>query len=243
MIKHMIKNPFITATGAAAFVHSTWALGTLFAGNEPTQFTGAWLAWVLPAALIAFSLDIGQIATSNEIREGQRGWQKYATFVVFAVATYYLQWLYIAHHMPMIDLAPGVRESWSGAASLFRDAAVWLLPALLPMSTTLYTLSHMRKETREPDAALPEPTPEPTRSRRRNWSVIMMNAPKNRVGRSLEMLPATVEEASEPDAALPAAVLYTCTCGFSKEYPTPNAAAQAKRAHERSHKVKHDSTV
>lgn len=142
IMKHVTGQPFVFSTGLAALVHSTWSLGTLFAGTEPAQFSLAWFAWLLPALLIAFALDVGQIVTSAEIRAGARARAKYATFIVFAAATYYLQWLYIAHHMPSLDLAPGVRESWSSAASLLRDAAIWFIPALLPMSTTLYTFSH-----------------------------------------------------------------------------------------------------
>lgn len=72
ILKHITGQPFIFATGLAALVHSTWALGTLFAGeqpdsNDPLQFA----FWLLPALLIAFALDVGQIATSAEIRAGQ----------------------------------------------------------------------------------------------------------------------------------------------------------------------------
>lgn len=142
ILKHITGQPFIFATGLAALVHSTWSLGTLFAGeqpdsNDPLQFA----FWLLPALLIAFALDVGQIATSAEIRAGQRTATKYITFVVLAAATYYLQWLYIAHHMPQLALASGVRSTWLAFATVMRDAAIWIIPGLLPLSTTLYTLS------------------------------------------------------------------------------------------------------
>lgn len=138
-LKHILQQPFVAATGLAALVHSTWALGTLFAGEQPD----GWhlLGWLLPALLIAFALDVGQISTSAEIREHGLTWTRGITFVVFAGATYYLQWLYIAHHMPALALAPGVRETWSDFATVMRDAAVWVIPALLPLSTLLYTFS------------------------------------------------------------------------------------------------------
>lgn len=143
LLKHVTGQPFVMATGLAALIHSTWSLGTLFAGNEPAvQFSLQWFAWLIPALLIAFALDVGQVVTSAEIRAGQRTRAKYATFVIFAAATYYLQWLYMAHHMPLVDLAAGVRESWQPAASLIRDAGVWILPAMMPLSTLLYTFSH-----------------------------------------------------------------------------------------------------
>lgn len=142
IFRHIGNQPFIFATGLAALVHSTWSLGTLFAGNEPMpQFSFAWFAWVIPAFLIAFALDVGQIATSAEIRAGNHTRTKYATFVIFAAATYYLQWLYMAHHMPLVSMGEGVREQWSGFAQLIRDASIWIIPAFMPMSTLFYTFS------------------------------------------------------------------------------------------------------
>lgn len=141
MIKHLIHQPFVFATGLAALVHSTWSLGTLFAGSEPPQFTFAWFSWVIPAFLIAFALDVGQIVTSSEIRAGNHSRRKYATFIIFAAATYYLQWVYMVHHMPELALSAGIRETWGDVVTLIRDCAIWIIPALLPLSTLLYTLS------------------------------------------------------------------------------------------------------
>lgn len=153
-LRHLWQQPFVASTGLAAFVHSTWALGTLFAGKQPDaalnwQFVG----WIVPAALIAFALDVGQVATAAEIRAGQRTRAKFATFIIFAIATYYLQWLYMAHHMPSLKLSPGV-QTWAGLPILMRDAAIWIIPALLPLSTALYTLSTATHE--EAKTPLPE---------------------------------------------------------------------------------------
>jgi hypothetical protein len=140
--KHIIEQPFIFATGLAALLHSTWALGTFFAGVQPdTTNLVQLVGWLLPAGLIAFALDVGQITTAAEIRRAGLTAPRGATFLVLAVATYYLQWLYMAHHMPALALAPGVRESWGQFATLMRDAAVWIIPMLLPLSTLLYTFS------------------------------------------------------------------------------------------------------
>jgi hypothetical protein len=149
VLKHATQQPFIAATGAAALVHSTWALAVLFSGEPPgwdhTSVVSwlQWAYWLIPALLISFALDVGQIATSAEIRNGERTRTKYATFVVFALATYYLQWLYIAHHMPALQLGEGVyADGFAGRIVLMtRNAAIWFIPALLPLSTTMYTLS------------------------------------------------------------------------------------------------------
>lgn len=159
MIKHLIRSPFVAATGAAAFVHSTWTLGVLFGGSHPTlsdwQTLISYLLWVTPAALIAFALDVGQVATSIQIAEahdgGRRPYAKYLTFVIFAAATYYLQWFHLVHHLPALELSPAV-----GAYPIMttlKEAAVWFIPALLPLSTLLYTFSSHHKQTEAVPAA------------------------------------------------------------------------------------------
>lgn len=139
-LRHIFAQPFIFATGLAALIHSTWSLGTLFAGKPPALWSLSWWGWIIPAALIAFALDVGQIATSAQIRGRGMTVARGLTFAVFALATYYLQWLFVAHHMPALVLAPGV-QAFPGFAMWLRDMAVWLLPALLPLSTLLYTFS------------------------------------------------------------------------------------------------------
>lgn len=157
MLKHLLRSPFVSATGAAAFVHSTWALAVIFGGLHPEIASPAdfarWLAWVAPAAMIAFALDVGQINTSVQIArlhaQRRRPLAKYFTFLVFAVATYYLQWYHLIHHMPALDFSPGIQVTPLIAA--LRTAAIWIIPALLPLSTLLYTFSHTEdKEVEQP---------------------------------------------------------------------------------------------
>lgn len=140
MLKHLMEQPFIAATGVAALVHSTWSLGTFFSGAQPSS-GWALVGWLIPALLIAFSLDVGQIVTSAEIRTHGLTVARGVTFVVFALATYYLQWLYMAHHMPEMSLSAGISEGMRASAIALRDMAIWLIPALMPASTLLYTFS------------------------------------------------------------------------------------------------------
>lgn len=205
-----INEIFIVATGLAAFFHSTWSLGTLFSGVQPDPASDGvirYVLWLGPAALIAFALDIGQIMTSHHIRSGERTRARYATFIVLAFSTYYLQWLYIAHHMPLLTLAPGVMESWGGVAPSVRDLAIWIFPGLLPLSTILYTLSAKAPVTPALPAA-PVPTVE-----------------------SSALVPvATVIEVTEPDDPKIASCPY---CDWLNEYETPGKARTALAAHVR----------
>jgi len=154
--KHLASQPFIVATGFAALIHSTWSLGTFFSGEQPSDPVH-YVLWLVPALLIAFSLDIGQIVTSAEIRDGQRSLAKYITFGIFAGATYFLQFVYISSHMPQVALAAGVRSGWTDAVSFIRDSGVFIIPALLPLSTLLYTFSQAKADivtTARPSTAL-----------------------------------------------------------------------------------------
>jgi hypothetical protein len=148
LLKHVIGQPFIFATGLAALIHSTWSLGTFFSGPQPTDPIQLFM-WITPALLIAFSLDVGQIVTSAEIRAGHRSRAKYLTFGVFAAATYFLQFAYISAHMPAVNLAAGIRSDWLGVVTFIRDSGVFILPGLLPLSTLLYTFSQEHESTGE----------------------------------------------------------------------------------------------
>lgn len=162
MINHITDKPFVLATGLAALIHSTWSLGTLFSGEQPPvediesiiQFVH-FIGWLLPALLMAIALDVGQIVTSHDIRTSGLSWQRGLTFFVFGFATYYLQWLYIALHMPALELANGVSDVYSGFAVVMRDSAMWLIPSLLPLSTILYTFSGKQS----PDIVIVEDKP------------------------------------------------------------------------------------
>lgn len=138
------SEPFVAATGAAAFLHSTWTLQMMFSGrilNIGAPFLD-WAGANIPSALLAFSIDVGQIKTSIDIREGKANAGKILTFAVLALATYYLQWIYMMHHAPDLALGAGVRPDMAETASAWRDAAIFIVPALLPLSTLLYTISN-----------------------------------------------------------------------------------------------------
>ncbi len=142
LAQHLFEQPFVLATAIAAFLHSTWTVSTFFGGLQPeAAFTPAFIGWLAPGVLLAFSLDIGLLSTANKLArgEGVRGLR--VTFFVLAAFMFWLQWIYIVHHIPAMLLSDGVRAEWQPFVTLLRDMAVWLLPALLPISVTLYTFS------------------------------------------------------------------------------------------------------
>lgn len=209
IFRHILRQPFVAATGLAALIHSTWSLGTLFAGTQPGSDPIHLAGWLVPAFLIAFALDIGQIVTSAEIRSQGLTRNRGITFAIFAIATYYLQFLYIVHHMPALQPAPGLRPEWTPALTLMRDAAVYVLPGLLPASTLLYTLSSTQDNHKTPEAEHESPEAQ-------NVVLVEKELYKS------EILPLPSGEGIEA----------TCNaCGWHSTYETPRSAKAALSGH------------
>lgn len=149
----------IIGTGAFAFLHSTWAIATFFSGPEPDRVANGvqWGLWLAEGCIFAGVMDIGQVVTAMLIRAGKntRGYK--LTFAVFALATYITQFLYIIAHVPLVPIAAGVAEQYLPVAKFVRDATIFVLPAMLPVSTTLYTFSHGA------DSVRAKPVPPPTK--------------------------------------------------------------------------------
>jgi hypothetical protein len=225
-LKHMSENLFITFTGIAALVHSTWSLGTMFSGQAPDA--GDWLAyagWVLPAFFVAFAMDVGQISTSAAIRHNGLTWQRGLAFFVFAVATYYLQFLYIAHHMPALPIATGVSDFHQWTVVTARDAAIWILPLLLPLSTMLYTISDGDNKEQVIEPPFTEPTitlitPE--------ISVpLLFEEQENKISGNLMLEEEIIKEPKYP--------AHCADCGWEKEYENPATANRALKTHKSVH--------
>jgi hypothetical protein len=141
-IVHLLSQPFLIAVSVAALLHSSWSFSTLFGGIEPTaQYSGAWLAWVAPGVLLAFSVDIGLLSLANQIRSGQRSIGKLAAFGVLCLAMAYLQFCFIAVHAPAMTIGAGVRVEWSGLVTTLLNASIFVLPLLLPIALCLFAFS------------------------------------------------------------------------------------------------------
>lgn len=221
-IKHMSENLFVTFTGIAALVHSTWSLGTMFSGVAPSGDWYSWFLWVLPAFFVAFAMDIGQISTSAAIRHNGLTWQRALAFFVFAVATYYLQFLYIAHHMPSLAIATGVSDLHRWAVSQASDAAIWILPLLLPLSTLLYTISDGDNKEQPIVPVAPEPTILVDKRER------PFNAENNTEIKGSDIL--TEERIQEPKYAA-----HCEDCGWSNEFLSEKSAKRSLLTHKTLH--------
>lgn len=209
-----VTHLFVIATGFAALLHSTWALAVMFNRHEPVLWSGDWWAWVIPAFVFAFAIDAGQIATSVELRRGERTRAKYATFAALAAATYFLQWWYLVHHMPLQELADGVRGEWREAAALMSDSALWIVPGLLPLTTILYTFSYAQPK-RIPQRKVAQTVESPVASE--------------------IAVPAVLRVANVEPAKLPAGeyVVQCPQCEWHKAYETQRGATNALVAHRR----------
>lgn len=216
---HMRENLFITFTGIAALVHSTWSLGTMFSGVAPINNHVALAGWLLPAFFVAFAMDVGQISTSAAIRHHGLTWQRALAFFVFAVATYYLQFLYIAHHMPALDIAAGISDWHRAAVQTSRDAAIWILPLLLPLSTMLYTISDSDSK-------------EQPKAEKQEASGILIESPEKPMLEEKSREIAVLDIGLIPQAKFAA---HCEDCGWHKEYDDSRHAARALNTHQSIH--------
>lgn len=196
----------------------------MFSGQAPTGDWWAYAGWVLPAFFVAFAMDIGQISTSAAIRHEGLTWQRAVTFCVFALATYYLQFLYIAHHLPLLNLAQGLSEFHRPNVKIAVDAAIWIMPLFLPLSTILYTLSGGDKKEQAIAPTLPEPT----------LDVLKVIEDMPLLDENISEYPALTsfdeEIIQEPK------YLANCEdCGWSKEYLNPQNASRALSTHKSKH--------
>jgi len=151
-LSHIISTHiFIFATSIAMLVHSTWTFGTLFSGQQPTVYINdpstilAYVFWVTPALLVALAIDVGQIQTSVKLSKSKTRRQQVTlgiTFVTLALAGYYLQWFHLAHHIPALEFGAGLTADMRNSLEGFKSLAIFIIPALLPLSTILYTLSN-----------------------------------------------------------------------------------------------------
>jgi len=141
LFRHIAEMPFVSAVAVGALIHSSWSLSTYFTGHEPPQFTWQWLAWIVPGALIGFAIDIGIVSVAFELKHGARQRSKFAAFFVLSATMYLLQTLYLLAHTPFVPLAEGVSVNWTPIATAIRDAAIWLVPLMLPGACLLYTFS------------------------------------------------------------------------------------------------------
>ncbi len=149
LLRKAQQHAFVASVSVAAFTHSSWSLATVFSGHEPS-FGLAWLGWIIPGALIAGSVDIGLLHLAARIQHRQeRTLGRVTAFAVLCAGMFALQGLYVASHMPVIELGPGVRADWIPAVSLFRDSMLIVVPGLLPLALILHTISGAEAEYRD----------------------------------------------------------------------------------------------
>jgi hypothetical protein len=152
------EHAFVASVSIAAFTHSSWSLATVFSGHEPAAFGLAWLGWIVPAALIAASIDIGLLSLAAQIKHRrERTVGRVLSFVLLCAGMFALQGLYVASHMPIIPLGAGVRPEWMATASLFRDSMLIIVPGLLPLALILHTISGADSGADGADGTPPEP--------------------------------------------------------------------------------------
>jgi hypothetical protein len=197
----------------------------MFNGVEPAIVDASsflnWLWWVLPGALFAVSLDVGQIASAASIRRGSKTKiavaAKVVTFAIMAFFSYALQLIYLLHHVPAISLGSGLSLASQDAAHSVFEVCYWLLPGMLPLSIVLFTATDAISFERESGAAtqILEPS-------------VALALVVDRPGEqwAVEKAERHEVECDEPD------------CEWAGVYDTARGANNALSAHKRTHRVK-----
>lgn len=171
--KGIPEHTFVTIVGVAAFIHSTWTVATFSGGIAPAVNvsdlgTGivsvlAWLWWVIPGALAAFALEVGQVVTARQIQHniGRKIRVlnlsinvKTITFLILSAATYLLQLTYLLHHFPSIPLAAGLSEASQQRGIVVKEFVTWGMPLLLPLAMLMFTAGDESEVSRS-EALLP----------------------------------------------------------------------------------------
>ena len=145
--KHFRQQPFIVLVALAALPHTVWTIGTYTAGIQPEAYGETSnliraIAWLLPPLAFGIAFDIGQVVTAGEIRSGNRSKWLVATFYALAVFSYVTQLLYAMHHYPKLAIGDGAVPAVTTIGSFISQCAVFVLPALLPAATVLYTMAY-----------------------------------------------------------------------------------------------------
>lgn len=144
--KHFKEQPFIVLVAFAALPHTAWSVGTYTAGVQPNVTD--WhtlipaLAWLFPPLAFAIAMDIGQVVTAGEIRAGNRSKWLVATFYALAAFSYITQLLHAMHHFPSLAIGAGAAPFVTNVGSFVSQAAIFVLPALLPAATVLYAMAY-----------------------------------------------------------------------------------------------------
>lgn len=143
-----ILDPFeilYLAVAIATFDHTTWTAAFAFEGAIPKEDPQLSL-WYLKGGLIAVAVDVGMLITSRYLGKATDRWNKVtlvSAFVVAAIASFYFQLGFILYHTPDYGLSAGVSQYWAEVMQPIIDARVFILPMLLPLLATIYTLARI----------------------------------------------------------------------------------------------------
>lgn len=134
------------AIAAATFQHTMWAAATVFEGPMPIEFQSPdWWRWHLNGGLIAVAIDVGMLVAARELRK-KTTLVMAGAFISAAIATFYTQVLFSLNHTQAMILGSGVSEYWSGFLDPIVQARVILVPLMLPLFATIFTLTSIKQE-------------------------------------------------------------------------------------------------
>lgn len=102
------------------------------------------ISWYFRGALIAIAIDVGMLVSSRSLVHSKSRLNTLVLSLAFAIAaisSFYSQVTYVVYHTPFHQMSDGVSEYWKTALQPLIDARVVILPFMLPLLATVYTLA------------------------------------------------------------------------------------------------------
>lgn len=149
MRKYWLFEAVYFAIAVTTFRHTAWAAATVFEGPKPSNSTAGW--W-LTGILMAVAIDIGMFIVAWFLTEAadRLGTTILVTaFVLLAISSFYMQVLYAATHAGLIEFGQGVTNEWQARLRPVVEARILIVPLMLPLFATAYTLAAIRQKRTE----------------------------------------------------------------------------------------------
>ena len=138
------------AVAVTTFSHTAWSASLVFEGSpsDGTSHYGT-SEWHIPGMLMALSIDIGMYAVAFMLKNARTKFKVTSlasTFIVLCVSSFLFQLLYALEHSAAFEFGAGVTLEWQERLQPIVDARIVIIPAILPVIATLYTIANIGNE-------------------------------------------------------------------------------------------------
>lgn len=136
-------NPFeiiYVAISLATMQHTIWSSSFVFEGEYPKTLIEQ-LHWIVLGLLIAITIDLGMFLSARYLRNKFKI-SMFISFVIAALASFYMQLIYAAYHTGNFTFGEGVAQPIVALLQPFIEYRTIILPMILPLFAVVYTMSN-----------------------------------------------------------------------------------------------------